>query len=89
MVAIFLFLPPSHYTKNTYLTILNPTTPQSQRDRVDVNICNKPKGTKKPSLTFICVYLRSSAVAKKEDLIQSTIIFYKNLSKNAPFFSPP
>ena len=36
MVAFFLFLPPSHYTKNTYLTFPNHTTPPFfLRDRVN------------------------------------------------------
>ncbi|MGL4377247.1 MAG: hypothetical protein ACRCT1_12460 [Microcoleaceae cyanobacterium] len=50
MVAIFLFLPPSHYNKNTYLTFPNHTTPLEKRDRVKVNFYNKPDGMKTPLL---------------------------------------
>ena len=87
MVAIFLFLPTSHYTKKTYLTFPNHTTPLEKRDRVHVNFCNKQEGMKKilyfdiihPS-AFICVHLR----------FQKRAHFVTNLyQKNAPFFSTP
>jgi hypothetical protein len=75
MVAIFLFLPPCHYTKNTYLTFPNHTTPLEKRDRVHVNICNKHDGMKKILYFDIIhpsfIHLGSSAliaVSKKVEL---------------------
>jgi len=65
MVAFFLFLPPFNYTKNTYPTFPNHTTPLEKRDRVHVNFYNKPDGMKKIYHSSICVHLRSSAVSKK------------------------
>jgi hypothetical protein len=52
MVAIFLFLPPSHYTKNTFLPFSHHTTPRFFSRRDDVNICNKPDRGGKQSLTL-------------------------------------
>jgi hypothetical protein len=44
-VAIFLFLPPSHYTKHTYLTFPSSYhTSWQKRDRDYVNFCNKHDG---------------------------------------------
>ena len=85
--ALFLFLPPSHYTKKTYPTFPNHTTPRwEKRARVHVNFYNKPDGSGKKNLyfdiihpsAFICVHLR----------FQKRAHFVTNLyQKNAPFFS--
>jgi len=87
MGAFFLFLPPSHYTKKTYPTFPNHTTPRwEKRARVHVNFYNKPDGSGKKNLyfdiihpsAFICVHLR----------FQKRAHFVTNLyQKNAPFFS--
>jgi|JI71714B2RNA_FD_contig_123_47909_length_481_multi_4_in_0_out_2_1 hypothetical protein len=92
MVAIFLFSPPCHYTKNTYLTFPNPTTPRFfLRDRVNVNFCNKPDGIEKTFTLTSFIYLRLGAFRsgfKKEDMRKTN--FVTNLyKKNAPFFSTP
>jgi hypothetical protein len=84
MVAFFLFLPPSHYTKKTYLTILNPTTPLEKRDRVHVNFCNKQEGMKK-ILYFDIIHpsaLRSVPYGKASPISR----FQKKL--NSGIFSP-
>jgi hypothetical protein len=98
MVAIFLFSRPSHYTKNTYLTFLNHTTPRfSLRDRVNVNFRNKPDGSGEKTFTLasfihlssICVHLRLSAVSKKRLNYSKKNFFTQKYKKKRLFFPPP
>jgi len=83
-------LPPSYYTKNTFLTILNPTTPRwKKRDRAYVNFYNKHDRIGKKSLTLTSfIHLRLGAFIcgfKKEE----NPFCYKSLPKKSTFFFNP